>query len=364
MASIYRRKNKEGKTIGWRAVIRVKGYPIVCDSFDRKDEAEDWAQKTEAEIRRGRFKFDLHNKLYTFNDLVERFINDGKLEHHKSFEDTKRHLNYWKEKIGSLALVHIASELIGKERQLLIDTPINKESQISKRTPATVNRYMSSLSSVLTYAKKLRWIDENPCFVLSKLKENNSRDRILSIEEATKLLNVCKESTNSYLYCIVLTAITTGARKSEILNLKWRDIDFQNNVAYLIKTKNNKPRVIPLVPEVIAELNKLFESRNTNKELVFASKTAFGKIDITKSFTIALSLAGIKNFRFHDLRHTFATYAARQGASSLELQTATGHSTLTMLQRYTHLEGNLTRKFSENISNQITHKINKENPNV
>jgi integrase len=356
MASIYKRINKNGKGYKWRVLIRLKGHPHISETFDRREEAEDWASETERQIKRGIFNFDLHNKLFTFDELVERYINDGKLELHRSFEDTKRHLDYWKTRFGALAVVHLTPQLIGKERQHLIDTPINKESKISKRSPATVNRYISSLSSVLTYAKKLRWLEDNPCFALSKLKENNSRDRVLSIDEAIKLLNACAESNNSYLYCIVLIAITTGARKSEILNLKWNDIDFENNVAFLTRTKNNKPRVLPLVSEVIEELNILFTARDINKELVFASKTAFGKTDVKKAFALATKQAEIQNLRFHDLRHTFTTYAARQGASSLELQTATGHSTLSMLQRYTHLEGNLTRKFSQHIANQIIKK--------
>ncbi|NGX34811.1 MAG: Tyrosine recombinase XerD [Candidatus Anoxychlamydiales bacterium] len=350
MASIYKRKNKKGKTLSWKAVVRIKGYPSVCKSFERKEEADDWAQGTERDIKRGRFKFDQHNKLYTFEELIERFINDGKLEHHKSSKDTLRHLNFWKKKFGSYALVHLTTDKIGKERQLLINTPTTKG---TKRSPATVNRYMSSLSAILTYAKKLKWIDENPCFAFSKLKESDGRDRVLSTDEIQRLLSACKESANQYLYCIVLISITTGARKGEILALKWPDIDFENKIAFLRITKNNKPRTIPLIDEVIEDLQKFYQNRNVHKPLVFASKTAFGKIDIKKSWNKALQTADIKNYVFHSNRHLFATLVAKQGASTLELQTATGHSSLSMLQRYTHLQANITRKYTENISNQI-----------
>ena len=180
MALIQKRKKRKGKGHKWRAVIRLKGYPTVCKSFDRQQEADDWGNNTEREIKRGRFKFYLHNTQKTFVDLVERFINDGVLEHHRSSKDTLKHLEYWKEKFKFYALVHITSEMIGKERQFLIKTSIKKGSKKTKRSPATVNRYMSSLSTVLTYAKKIKWLDENPCFVLSKLKEAAGRDRILT----------------------------------------------------------------------------------------------------------------------------------------------------------------------------------------
>lgn len=347
MASIYKRNKK------WRVVIRMQGYPTICKTFDRKEEAQDWAAQQEQKIKKGRFNFTLHNKLSTLNDLIERFKNDGMLEHHKSCKDTQRHLDYWKEKLGAYALVHLSAELIGKERQNLINTPTNKGSKVAKRSPATINRYMSSLSTLLSYGKNLNWIDANPCFNIKKLKEAEGRDRILSIQEASKLLQACKNADHPYLYCIVLIAITSGARKSEILNLKWSDIDLPNKIAYLRKTKNNKPRVIPLVDEAVNELQKLYKVRNMQKPSVFASKTTFGKIDIQKHWQKALNAVNIHNFVFHGLRHVFATFAAQQGASSLELQTATGHRSLELLNRYTHLEADITRKYSENISDII-----------
>ena len=191
MASIYKRKNKDGTTV-WRAVVRIKGYPTVCYHCERKQEAEDWASDIERQIKAGQYKFDHHNQMRTFTELVEHFLRSGVLEHHRSAADTLRHLNYWKSRLGSYALVHLNPELIGKERQLLSDTPTSKG---RKRTGATVNRYMASLSSLLTYAvKQLRWINENPCLTLIKLKENPGRDRVLSEDEIERLLIVCRES--------------------------------------------------------------------------------------------------------------------------------------------------------------------------
>ena len=148
-------------------------------------------------------------------------------------------------------------------------------------------------------------------------------------------------------------SLTTGARQSEILNLEWRHIDFNNQLAYLKETKNGRPRSISLADSVIAELSQLYQKRNTTKPMVFASKTTFGKVDLKKAWQEALKHAQIENCRQHDMRHTFCTLAARQGASNLELATAMGHRTLNMLQRYTHLDVKITKKFSKNISEQI-----------
>lgn len=350
MASIYKRKDKKGKTIGWRAVVRMKGYPTVCKQCDRQQEAEDWAADVEQQIKRGQFNVNLYNSQHTFTELLERYRNDGALEHISSIDDVIRHLEYWKSRLGDFALVHLTTELLGKERRLLADTKTNTG---DKRTSATVNRYFSSLSAILSHVVRLKWINENPCFGLSKLKENSGRDRVLTEDEIIRLLTACKQSKSPYLHCIVLISLTTGARQGEILSLEWRHIDFENKLAYLKETKNGRPRSIALVDSVIEELQTLYQKRNSAKPLVFASKTAFGKIDLKKAWKAALDRAEIANCRAHDMRHTFCTLAAKQGASNLELATAMGHRTLNMLQRYTHLDVQVTKKFSKNISEQI-----------
>ena len=113
MASIQKRKNKNG-TSHWRAVVRIKGYPTVCNHFDRKQEAEDWAADVERQIKQGKFKFDQHKQQHTFTQLLERYINDGALEHIRSAEDAIHHLEYWKSRLGSFSLSLLTPELIGK----------------------------------------------------------------------------------------------------------------------------------------------------------------------------------------------------------------------------------------------------------
>ncbi|MCE5318225.1 MAG: hypothetical protein LLG04_12800 [Parachlamydia sp.] len=208
MASIQKRKNKNG-TSHWRAVVRIKGYPTVCNHFERKQEAEDWAADIERQIKLGKFKFVQHKQQHTFAQLIDRYVSDGALQHIRSAEDVMHHLNYWKARLGDDALVHLTPDLIGQERQYLVDTPTSKNLE---RSPAKVNRYVSSLSALLSYAVRLRWIDENPCFNLTKLKENSGRDRVLSEDEISRLLTSCLQSKSPYLYCIVLMSLTTGAR--------------------------------------------------------------------------------------------------------------------------------------------------------
>jgi integrase len=281
MASIYKRKNENGTTV-WRAVIRIKGYPSISNHFERKQEAEDWVKETERRIKLGQFNFAAHNKHHTYTDLLHRMEGDGAFDLQRSFKNCRSQFDYWKQRLGAYALIHITPELIAQERKTLIDSLLPDG---FKRSSATVNRYTAVLSATFGYAvKKLRWMVENPCRTLSRLKESAGRDRILTDEEIVRLLDACKQSKSSFLYPIVLFALTTGARRGEILNLEWRHIDLEKGIAFLSETKNGRPRSVALSDAVIAELKALHEARNPSKPLVFASKTAFGRIDIKKSW--------------------------------------------------------------------------------
>jgi len=356
MASIYRRKNKDGSKV-WRAVIRMKGYPTVCDHFDRKEEADDWARDTERQIKLGTYNFGKQDRKKTMADLIACYVENGALEHHKSAKDTKRHLEYFKSSIGEYALVFITPELLLAERKELLKTPSAKG---FPRTAATINRYFASLSGALRYAcRNLRWINENPCANLLKLKEYPKRRRMLTADEEERLLAACKKSKNPYLYAIVLLAITSGARQGEILHLTWDCIDFDHRLAIIKDSKNGRPRKVGLVHSVLEELQKIWEARTHSNPLVFASKTAFGKVDIKKAWQNALAKAGIENFVFHGLRHHFCSIGVELGASGVQLRAQLGHSSSRMTDHYSHLEAEATRFIGEAIEKRILQR--KEN---
>lgn len=347
MASIYKRK--DGK--GWRAVIRIKNHPTVCDHFDRKEEAEDWARETERKIKQGQYAPN-RARDKTVADLIDLYIKDAVIDHHKAVKDSVRQLNYFRDTLGKYALAYITPELLLKERRKLLDTPVKNNAQLN---PSTVNRYFSTLSGAFRFAcKNLRWIDENPCTNLLKLKSKPKERRVLVGEEDIQLLKACQQSQSPYLYCIVLMALTTGARKSEILSLSWDAIDFDNCIAHIKDSKNGQPRKVGLVDSLVQELKRLHQNRDPRKPLVFASKTAFGKIDIKKAWHTALNRAGIKNFVFHGLRHNFCSVGGGLGASGTQLRAQLGHSSSRMTDHYSHLDAHATRFIGEAIEKRIT----------
>lgn len=349
MASIYQRTNKDGTKV-WRAVIRIKNYPTVSDHFDRKKAAEDWAKETETEIKKGKYDFT-KNREKTVAELIDLYIQDAVLGHHKAAKDTIHQLNYFKDKLGEYGLVYITPEILLKERKKLLDTPTNKN---TVRNPATVNRYFATLGGALSYAcKNLRWLDESPCKNLIKLKTKPKERRILTKDEEIRLLKACRESSNSFLYCIVLIALTSGARKSEILNLTWLDIDFENRLAHIRDSKNGRSRRIPLVNSVIQELEIIFRLRDPHKKLVFSSKSAFEKIDIKKSWNTALKKANIRNFVFHGTRHNYCSFGGELGASGQQLRSQMGHSSASSTDHYSHIEAENNRYIGEAIEQKL-----------
>lgn len=208
-----------------------------------------------------------------------------------------------------------------------------------KRTPATVNRYHAALSALFTWAIKKRRAPKgwtNPCHKIERQREAPGVVRFLSDEERARLLAACRASRWPQLYLLVLMGITTGARRGELLGLRWGEIDFERSVARVGITKNGEPKTLPLVPAVLEELHRFRKA--TPSALVFASRRSPGSaFQFEESWRAALKGARVRAFRFHDLRHTCASYLAQNGASLLEIADVMGHRQLAMVKRYAHL---------------------------
>lgn len=207
------------------------------------------------------------------------------------------------------------------------------------RSAATLNRYLAALAAVFTWSFKRRiaprgW--EHPCRKIERAPENNAVVRFLSSEECDRLLAACRDSSWPRLYILVLMALTTGARRGELLGLTWGDVALDRAVAQVRDSKNGHPRTLPLLPAVLEELQRFAIARP--EACVFPSR---GKLTRPRSFESswlsALKRARIRRFRFHDLRHTCASYLAQNGASLLEIADVMGHRQLAMVKRYSHL---------------------------
>ena len=190
---------------------------------------------------------------------------------------------------------------------------------------ATVNRYRSLLNHIFNTAMKDKVVNYNPVKYIKRYKEK-SRDRALNTNEIKALLETCRQSRNEELYYIVLVALYTGMRYSNIVNMKKSNI--KGNVYQLDgnETKSGKGQLIYLHQDLMNELNKHIQA--FNRDNIFITKR------VKRSFKTACNKAGIENFRFHDLRRTFATTLLYNDVNIKTIQNMLGHSSIMMTERY------------------------------
>ncbi|MBP0634240.1 site-specific integrase [Cupriavidus sp. AcVe19-6a] len=206
--------------------------------------------------------------------------------------------------------------------------------------PASINRNKAVLSAVFTWAQQKRLMPKgwsNPCRAVPARAADNARTRYLTPSERKRLLATAKVSTWNRLYLLVLMGLTTGARRGELLGLCYRDLDLDAATAHLHRTKNGDERVLPLPPAVVAEIRRLGKAPHPDALLFHRVGHWDRPFHIDKAWNAALTAARIADFRFHDLRHSCASYLAQNGGSLLEIADVLGHRTLDVTKRYAHL---------------------------
>ncbi len=362
MASIRKRKNGGGST-SYRVYVRLKGFPPQRASFPRLTDAKRWGAATEAAIREGRYFKTAEAKKHTLADLVDRYIRDVTPIRNDAQKRTA-HLEWWKSQIGAYTLADITPALIAEYRDLLLSGITKRGTQ---RSPATVVRYLAALSHAFTVAvNEWGWRDDNPAKKVKKPTEARGRVRFLSETETTaggvvvegelpRLVRSCQESTNPYLNVAFILALSTGMRRGEIMGLTWADVDFHQGRITLHETKNGERRVVPLVGKALEILKEFSKTgRRIDTPLVFPGKTHPNKpMDLQAPWKTALKKAEIEDFRWHDLRHSAASYLAMNGASLAEIAEVLGHKTLQMVKRYSHLSEAHTAGVVERMNERI-----------
>lgn len=201
--------------------------------------------------------------------------------------------------------------------------------------PATVNRLLATLKHCIHKGYQWEMLTEDTLKRVRQVKllhENNRRLRYLSKEECQSLINACQGNTRA----IVITALNTGMRKGEILNLRWDNIDLVHGFILLDITKNGDRREIPINGTLKGVLHGI--TRRIDIPYIFHDSIS-GKPfqDVKRSYNTACRKAGIKDFHFHDLRHTFASHLVMAGVDITTVSRLLGHKTLTMTLRYSHL---------------------------
>jgi len=224
--------------------------------------------------------------------------------------------------------------------------------RLKRNKPATVNRILATLKHMISKGVQWDMASENTLKQVRNaklLEENNRRLRFLNVDECQTLINSCA----MHLKPIVITALNTGMRKSEILGLRWEQVDLRHGFILLNTSKNGERREIPInttVEDVLNEIPHSVESVH-----VYTDRNGAPYKEVKKSFHTALRKAGIHDFRFHDLRHTFASHLVMAGVDLTSVKELLGHKSLTMTMRYSHLSPTHKRKAVNTLDQVLNH---------
>ncbi|MCU7836226.1 MAG: site-specific integrase [gamma proteobacterium symbiont of Taylorina sp.] len=358
MASIQKIQRTKGAV--YKVTIRQTCNGTICKTFPLKKQALEFARIVEGDNKLQQALGNPVTRALTLSILIKEYLD----QYAGKDPCTYSRLTWWSNQYGNLSINKVSSVIVREGLKLLSDgnairgNGVGKTKEINrKRSGTTVNKYKANLSSIFEYGKEEYQLKDNPCREVKSKPENPHRESFLSDKEQSKLLSICKTSKWDRLYLLVLMALTTGARKGELLHLKWSDIDFSNSVGILKGTqnivegtkgtKNGKSRLLPLTMPVLEELKKF---RQIGNGLVFgvfiaeisSDKTIIKKptgkpFEFRKQWFAVLKEVGITNFRFHDLRYTAASNLAKNGATLLEIAEVLGHSNTTVTKRYAHL---------------------------
>lgn len=353
MPLIEKRLADNGKTVSYRARVRLRGFPEYSQTFKRLTDAKDWAAAKESDLKRGFAVASKEAARRTLSEAIDRYITHTlpNKPRNKDAEKVKRELELWRAELGGVALSNVTPARISeiKEKWLNQTTRLGK-----RRSPATVNRFLAALSGVFKAAsREWQWCDRNPVSLVSKGAASRQIVRYLSDDERTRLLAACKASEAEYLYVLVLLALTTGARRSELLSLTWNDVDLNRGIAVIQESKNCERRALPLTGPALRLLRERSKVRLFDDARVFPGESSNRKLDIDRAWRKALTAADVTNFRFHDLRHSAASYLAMAGATPGEIAAVLGHKTLQMVKRYAHIGEQHTAAVVERMTNKF-----------
>ena len=275
----------------------------------------------------------------SFRAFVDTFM-ERHGNHKISYLENRHTIKRLKDFFGETKLTRINASHIEQYRLLRRGEKSANDNK-SPLSPSTINREVEIIRSMLSKAVRWNFLGKNPACQVEDYDEDNKRERFLSNEEMRRLLRATKKSNLPILRAAVYLALQTGMRKGELLNLRWTDINFESRQILVRDTKTGLPRHVPLSRRAVWLLRKraaldplatwIFETKGEDG-LRAAAK------DTKTAWYRSLRLAGIDNFHFHDLRHTFASHYCMAGGNIYALAKVLGHANASMtLGRYAHL---------------------------
>jgi integrase len=311
--------NKRGP-YQWQVKIRRKGYPVQSKTFETYEDAASWARMIENEMDRGVFVSRKEAESTTLGEALERYESEKTEQKKGAAQERHRIAMFKRSALADRFLASIRSTDIAKYRDKRL-----KEG----KSPFTVNNEMILLSSLFNVAAK-EWGFEslnNPVAKVARPKLPRGRDRRLYEGEEETLLEELPDNIKP----VFIIALETAMRLSEITSMEWKNVNLARRTITLEDTKNGESRTVPLSTRAVSVLKAL--PRNIKGRVFNISSN-----HVSKTFHDTCKKSGIEDLRFHDLRHEATSRLFEKGFNPMEVASITGHKTLQMLKRYTHLK--------------------------
>lgn len=325
MASITERRNRRGGLIGYQTQVRRKGYPVQTRTFRSYRDAELWAATVESEMGRGVWRPSAEAESTTLAEALRRYRSE--------ITPKKRGARQEEGRIGKLLVHPLALRSLASVRGKDIADFI-RDREGGGAGGNTIRLDLALISHVYTIARSIWGMEslQNPVSLTKGARPRlpAGRDRRLQEGEEAALL-VAASEINLELKSIIVFAIETGMRQSEIIGMRWECVDLKVRTVRLAQTKNGSPRVVPLstrAADVLAGLPRRIDGR----------VWSYSVEGVRSGWQRARAAAGITGLTFHDLRHEATSRLFEKGLDVMSVAAISGHKTLAMLKRYTHLK--------------------------
>jgi integrase len=334
----------------WKAVIRKSGWPAETKTFRTKRDAEDWSRRTEDEMVRGVFIQRGASERLNFGAALDRYLSEVTPTKKAATQRAERlKAKPLREFFGSYAMAAIGVDLVARYRDERLVSPsqrVDKATGIATPLrPATVRLQLALLGHVFTVAIK-EWrigLVSNPVHNIRKPSVGEGRDRRLHGDEEARVLAAVDAHSNPMLGWIVRVALATSMRSSEITGLRLRQVDLSRRIVRLSDTKNDTARTVPMTREALAAFALAIANPTRPKDcdlVFFGEPCKDGKrrpYNFNKVWNNLKNSLGLSDLRFHDLRHEAVSRLVEKGLGDQEVAAISGHKSMQMLKRYTHL---------------------------
>jgi integrase len=337
---IYERTGKNGdvtyyiryqfKAVGEGGTFSVKDLKEKVGRKSRgftREMAKEALKAREGEIAQGRFNLEKSRKPHPFSELVERYHKHAE-SYKASYSRERYSIERIKEYFAGRYLSDVTTWAVEKW----------KRERAKQVQPSTVNRELTILKHMLKMAVRWELASTNPAASVAPFPGQEGRTRFASEEELPRLLEACRNQiTSPWLYPSVILAINTGPRQGNLLNLKFEDIDLEQNLIHFVRTKNRKVNVVPMNREAREAVEWFLQHRYGDYLIMWPWAKRLGRTTLYDAFKRACKEAGIENFRWHDLRHTTGSYLVMAGNDLVTVQQILGHRDIKSTLRYAHL---------------------------